>query len=102
MLKVVIDDIEYEIICTIDYVKFLKEEISRCEEIKKYSEKIKTLTKQSDIESCQKYVNMLLKQGESIENIDELRNEFEKAYSLRNGMLNGLRQEIKNIKKLKV
>ena len=102
LLKVVIDDIEYEIICTIDYVKFLKEEISRCEEIKKYSEKIKTLTKQSDIESCQKYVNMLLKQGESIENIDELRNEFEKAYSLRNGMLNGLRQEIKNIKKLKV
>ena len=31
LLKVVIDDIEYEISCTIDYVNFLKKEINRYE-----------------------------------------------------------------------
>lgn len=102
LLKVVIDDIEYEIICTIDYVDFLKKEINRCEEIKKYSEMIKTLKKESDIKSYTQYVNMLLKQGESAEKIDELCDEFKKAYSMRKDILNGLYKEIKNVKNLKV
>ena len=102
LLKVVIDDIEYEIICTIDYVDFLKKEINRCEEIKKYSEMIKTLKKESDIKSYTQYVNMLLKQGESTEKIDELCDEFKKAYSMRKDILNGLYKEIKNVKDLKV
>lgn len=102
LLKVVIDDIEYEIICTIDYVDFLKKEINRCEKIKKYSEMIKTLKKESDIKSYTQYVNMLLKQGESAEKIDELCDEFKKAYSMRKDILNGLYKEIKNVKNLKV
>ena len=43
LLKVVIDDIEYEISCTIDYVKDLQKEINRYKEIEKYINKKKII-----------------------------------------------------------
>ena len=49
LLKVVIDDIEYEISCTIDYVKDLQKEINRYKEIEKYINKKNASTKKKHI-----------------------------------------------------
>ena len=40
LIKVVIEDIEYEISCTFDYVKSIEEEIKRLKQIDKYHEKM--------------------------------------------------------------
>ena len=40
LFKVVIDDIEYEISCVLDYLEDLKKELKRFKEIDKYKEKM--------------------------------------------------------------
>ena len=102
LLLVVIDDIEYEISSTIDYVNYLNDELKRCKQIEKYIEKKKKKKKESDVLYFEQYINMLLRPGEKLENFDTIHEEFQKAYDLRNEVLVGLRQEIKNVKSLKV
>ena len=100
LLLVVIDDIEYEISSTIDYVNHLNDELKRCKQIEKYIEKKNNAKKESDVLYFEQYINMLLRPGEKLENT--IHEEFQKAYDLRNEVLVGLRQEIKNVKSLKV
>ena len=102
LLLVVIDDIEYEISSTIDYVNHLNNELKRCKQIEKYIEKKNNAKKESDVLYFEQYINMLLRPGEKLENFDTIHEEFQKAYDLRNEVLVGLRQEIKNVKSLKV
>ena len=102
LLLVVIDDIEYEISSTIDYVNHLNDELKRCKQIEKYIEKKNNAKKESDVLYFEQYINMLLRPGEKLENFDTIHEEFQKAYDLRNEVLVGLRQEIKNVKSLKV
>ena len=102
LLLVVIDDIEYEISSTIDYVNHLNDELKRCKQIEKYIEKKNNAKKESDVLYFEQYINMLLRPGEKLENFDTIHEEFQKAYDLRNEVLVGLRQEIKNVKRLKV
>ena len=102
LFKVVIDDIEYEISCTFDYVKYLEEEIKRYREIEKYIKKKNNSKKEKDIASCEQYINMLLKPDESIENFYTLYDEAKNAYEIRKNILENLDNEIKLIKKLKV
>ena len=102
LLLVVIDDIEYEISSTIDYVNNLNDELKRCKQIEKYIEKKNNAKKESDVLYFEQYINMLLRPGEKLENFDTIHEEFQKAYDLRNEVLVGLRQEIKNVKSLKV
>lgn len=102
LLLVVIDDIEYEISSTIDYVNHLNDELKRCKQIEKYIKKKNNAKKESDVLYFEQYINMLLRPGEKLENFDTIHEEFQKAYDLRNEVLVGLRQEIKNVKSLKV
>ena len=102
LLLVVIDDIEYEISSTIDYVNHLNDELKRCKQIEKYIEKKNNAKKESDVLYVEQYINMLLRPGEKLENFDTIHEEFQKAYDLRNEVLVGLHQEIKNVKSLKV
>ena len=102
LLLVVIDDIEYEISSTIDYVNHLNDELKRCKQIEKYIENKNNAKKESDVLYFEQYINMLLRPGEKLENFDTIHEEFQKAYDLRNEVLVGLRQEIKNVKSLKV
>ena len=102
LLLVVIDDIEYEISSTIDYVNHLNDELKRCKQIEKYIEKKNNAKKESDVLYFEQYINMLLRPGEKLENFDTIHEEFQKAYDLRNEVLVGLHQEIKNVKSLKV
>ena len=102
LLLVVIDDIEYEISSTIDYVNHLNDELKRCKQIEKYIEKKNNAKKESDVLYFEQYINMLLRPGEKLENFDTIHEELQKAYDLRNEVLVGLHQEIKNVKSLKV
>ena len=102
LLKVVIDDIEYEISCTIDYVKDLQKEINRYKEIEKYINKKNASTKKKHIVYYEQYIDLLLRPGESIEDFNDLYQEAKDAYQLRKNILNDLHKEIKNVKKLNV
>ncbi len=102
LLKVVIDDIEYEISCTIDYVKDLQKEINRYKEIEKYINKKNVSTKKKHIVYYEQYIDLLLRPGESIEDFNDLYQEAKDAYQLRKNILNDLHKEIKNVKKLHV
>lgn len=102
LLKVVIDDIEYEIVCTLDYVKYLNKELDRLSKVQNYIEKRNSAKKENDIIYYEQYINMLLHSDESIEEVDNLYQEFKDAYDLRKNMLKNLYREIKLIKKLKV
>ena len=102
MIKVVINDIEYEISSTMDYVKYLEKELNRFKKIQNYINKINESKKQSDIAYYNEYIKMLLKSNESVEDLQRLSQEFIDAYNLRKDVLKKLNNEIKIIKKLKV
>ena len=102
LLKVVIDDIEYEISCTIDYVKDLDKELDRYKKIEKYINKRNSSKKNKDIVYYNQYIDLLLQPGESIEEFDRIYQEAKDAYQLIKTMLSDLHKEIKNVKKLHV
>ena len=102
LLKVVIDDIDYEIYSTMSYVKKLNKELERFEKIQKLIDKKNSSTKQKDIVYYNQYINLLLQPDESIEDFNRLYSEFKDAYNVRKNILNNLHDETKNIKKLRV
>ena len=102
LIKVVIDDIEYEIYCTQQYVEELQQEIKRFEEILKYKEKMDKAKKEKDKNYYLEGIKILLKPNETLENCMQVYDEYKKAYVIRKGMIDNLYKEIKVIKKLKV
>lgn len=102
LFKVVIDDIEYEIYCTEEYVKELQEEIKRFEQIENYKEKMQKTKKEKDKNYYLEGIKMLLKDNETLENYTSLYEEYKAAYKTRKGVIDNLKQEIKTIKKLKI
>lgn len=102
LLKVVVDDIEYEISCIFDYVKHLEEELDRYKKIEHYIEKKNSAKKQKDITYYEQYIDLLLKHDESLDTFNSLYNEVQEAYTLRKNILNDLYKEIKSVKKLNV
>lgn len=102
LIKVVLDDIDYEISCTMDYIDYLSAEINRYKKIEGYIQKKKSAKKETDIAYYQEYINMLLKKDETEEKFDNLYQEIKEARSLKEKSLDELKNEIKTIKKLKV
>ena len=102
LIKVVIDDIEYEITCTINYVEYLNSELNRYKKIDDFIKKKENATKENDIIYYEQYIDMLLHPNETIDNFYTLYKEFEDAYDLRKKILSDLYKEIKIIQKLKV
>ena len=102
LLKVVVDDIEYEISCSFDYVKHLEEELDRYKKIETYIQKRNKAKKQKDITYYEQYINSLLKPDESIEDFDRLYQEVKDAYTLRKNILDDLYIDIKSVNKLSV
>ncbi len=102
LIKVVIDDTEYEISCIMDYLDALNVEIKRLEEVEKYDKKriaSKTSNKQ------EYYLNgmkCLLIGNETVENYIEILNSYRNIVESRNAHIKKLFEEIKIIKKLKV
>lgn len=102
LFKVVIDDVEYEICCTQEYVDELQEELKRFEQIEKYKEKMENAKKEKDKNYYYEGIKMLLKNNETVENYKSIYEEYKKAYETRKAIIDNLYKEIKIIKKLKV
>lgn len=102
LFKVVIDDIEYEIYCTQQYVNELKEEIKRFEQIEQYKEKMEKAKKEKDKNYYYEGIKMLLRNNETIENYASFYEQYKTAYDNRKAIIDNLYKEIKVIKKLKV
>lgn len=102
LLKVVIDDIEYEIYSTMDYVKNLKKELDRYQKIENLIQKKNSSTKQKDIIYYEQYIDLLFQSGESLEEFNDLYQEVKDAYQIRKEKLENLHAEIKNVKNLRV
>ena len=68
LIKVVIDDINYEIFCTQDYVDSLKENIKRLDKAQKYYEKMKSAKNEKKEQYFYEYTMLYLEKGENINN----------------------------------
>ena len=102
LFKVVIDDIEYEIYCTQGYVDKLKTDIKRIEQMLKYKNKMEKAKKDKEKNYYLEGIKMLLEDGENIENLEILHDEYIEAYNTRKAIIDNLYKEIKVIKKLRV
>ena len=102
LLKVVIDDIAYEISCTQDYVDYLEDNIKRFKQIHKYLGKMNSAKKDSQREYFKQYAEMYFEKGETFDNIAEIEQEYINAFNVRKAKVDNLYNEIKIIKKLKV
>ena len=102
LIKVVIDDIEYEKYCVQEYVEYLEENIARLKEIDKYANKMNQAKKEKDRIYYENGVKLLLIQGETIHNYFDVLTEYEQALVVRRDILKKLDSEIKKIKKMKV
>ncbi len=102
LIKVVLDDTEYEISCVMDYLKDLKKEIKRLSEVEKYDKK--RLSSKS--EHKQNYylegMKCLLIGQETVDNYSEVLNSYRNIYKTKTEHIAQLSKEIKIIKKLKV
>lgn len=101
LLKVVIDDIEYEIYCVQGYVSHLEEQLSRLKLIDDFNNKMISSTKQSKKDYYLCGMQELLKPKETVENYKAILDEYQNAYNIRQERINNLYKEISIIKKLK-
>lgn len=101
LFKVVIDDTNYEISCTMEYVNYLKDQIKRLKEIEKHEEKANKAKKEKDVVYHKQYMELLFTPGESFENYKQVKFEYENALEEREKVVERLYKEIEIIKKLK-
>lgn len=102
LIKVVIDDSEYEISCIMDYLKDLKPDIKRLEEIEKYDKKrinSKSESKKNYYLTGMKY---LLIGQETVDNYEEILNSYRRIVKEKKEHIDKLFSEIKTMKKLKI
>lgn len=102
LIKIVIEDIEYEIYLTGNYIDNLSSELSRFKQIESYREYMEKAKKEKDKNYYLEGMKVLLRDGETIENYMNIYNEYQDAYNARKAIIDNLYKEIKIIKKLKV
>ncbi len=102
LIKIVIEDIEYEIYLTGSYVDNLYSELSRFKQIESYREYMEKAKKEKDKNYYLEGMKVLLRDGETLENYMNIYNEYQNAYNARKAIIDNLYKEIKIIKKLKV
>ena len=101
LISVVLDDTEYEIACTMNYLKYLEEQIKRLKNIEHLITKMNS-AKQEDIDFYKDYIPGFFKNNESFDNFDQIFQEYNDAYTSKKKAVDDLFSEIKKIKKLKV
>lgn len=102
LMQVVIEDIEYEISCTYDYVQNLNKAIKRLKQAKKYEEKMNATKSEKKKNYYLEGIKLYLEYPESIETFGQVLEEYEIAYESRKKAIKDLYDEIKIIKKMKV
>jgi hypothetical protein len=102
LIKVVIDDISYEIFCMQEYIDYLQENIKRLNLAEKYFNKMKEAKTESKEQYFYEYAKMYLEKDENFNNFKQIKKEFNDAYLIRKEKIDNLYNEIKIIKKLKI
>ena len=102
LFKVVIDDIGYEITCTQSYLESLTEDIKRLKQMLKYKNKMEKARSEKDRSYYEEGIHVLSKPGETVDNLEQIHQEYEEAYNTRKAIIDNLYHEIKLIKKLRV
>lgn len=102
LIKVVIDDIEFEIYNVLQYVEYLKDNIKRLKKAEKYFEKSQSAKNDDKKQYFIEYTKLYLDKEETIDNFLEIKKEYENAYKVRQGKVDNLYNEISKIKKLKI
>ena len=102
LIKIVIEDIEYEIFLTQSYLGDLKDNIKRLKQILKYKEAYEKAKKEKDKNYYYEGAKFLFKENENLENCEQVYNEYIQALSIRKDKIANLYNEISIIKKLKV
>ena len=102
LMSVVIEDIEYEISCTLDYVNSLKDEIKRLKEADKYAKKMNTTKSEKKKQYYLEGMKIFLTTNETPENYKNILEQYKIAFANRKKRIDNLYDEIKIIKKLKV
>ena len=102
LIKVVVDDIEYEISCTMDYLKDLKKDIKRLDQIDKYAVKMNSANDEKTKNYYLEGMKLLLVDRETVDNYSEILNSYKNILENKNKHIKNLFDEINVIKKLKV
>lgn len=102
LLKVVLDDIYYEISCAQDYINYLQENIKRLEKVTKFYDKMNKSKKESQKNYYLEYMKIFLQEKETVGNFFTVLENYKSALELRKNKINTLFEEVKVIKKLNV
>ena len=100
LIKVVIEDTEYEISLVYEYLEHLSKELKRLKQVDKYLAKIETTkneNKKAYYKECIKYV---FQEGENLENYKKIMKEYKKSYNIRKQHMDNLFEEVRKIKNL--
>ena len=101
LIKVISDDVEYELYNVGLYVDYLKEEIKRLEQIGNYIKKMNTTHSETDKAYYYGVIQTSFQPGENLENYEQVLAEYKEAYDARKQGMADLAVELKAIKKLK-
>ena len=102
LIKVIADDVEYELYNVGLYVDYLKKEIKRLEQIGDYINKMNTTRSETDKAYYYGVIKTTFQPGENLENYEQVLLEYKEAYDTRKQGMADLAVELKTIKKLKV
>lgn len=102
LFKIVIADTEYEIKCVKEYVAFLEQQIQRLQMLKSYHEKYQMAMRDEDKRVFAENIKKLFSTGETLENYNNILEDYKNAYNVRNEKINNLYNEINVIKHLKI
>lgn len=102
LIKIVIEDIEYEIYLTGSYINNLSSELERFKQIESYRQYMEKAKSPKNKNYYLEGMKVLLRDGETLENYMDIYNEYQNAYNARKAIIENLYKEIKIIKKLKV
>ena len=102
LIKVVLDDIYYEISCVQSYIDYLEDNISRFKKAEKYYIKMNNAKNDEKREYFKEYLKMFLESSEPYENFYEIFEDYKNALIQRKEKMQSLSNEVKVIKKLKI
>lgn len=102
LIKVVIDDTEYELYNLGEYVKYLEKEVNRLKQIASYGDKMNNAHSETDRAYYANGISALLDSGETFENYKTVLNEYIQASIAKKQQMDKLNEELSKIKKLKV
>lgn len=102
LFKVVIDDTQYEIYATKEYVSYLKDEVSRLRQIEEFDIARKKAKKEKSKQYYENGMKALFAKDENMDNYKEVLADYIKAVKTKTELINELYKEIKVLKKLKV